>query len=95
MTTYIDSGWRYYIPDDGGTPDNADPVMVYSWRNYGYWDAEDAAAVAWEMVWDNAHGDYGVGEGPEIVVISPKGEETKFKTEAEASVNYLVQEIEG
>ncbi len=86
----IDSGWKYYVPEHGETKDDARPVMKHEWQKY--MDAELAAEIASEEDWDNGGYESGIGSGPDIVVISPDGNETKFSTYREYEVRHSVFE---
>ena len=88
-----DSGWAYYVPEYGEGKGDATVIYTYDWQ--GVHDAEDAAERAAEDDWDNRDGwEAGLGDGPEIVVVSPNGAETRFSTEREAAVEHRVSELE-
>jgi len=89
----IKSDWKYYVPDQGETVDEASPIPLYEWQRIFY--AEDAARFAAADEWDSRGGNKrGFGDGVRIVVVSPKGRETAFMCEAEADVNHCVREVE-
>lgn len=91
----MDSGWKYYLPDNDETADEARSLSVCElpWNNI--YDAEDVAERASEDEWSNRDGyERGTGEGPIIVVISPNGEETRFETLREAEIRHSVFEVE-
>lgn len=88
-----ETGWSYYVPDQGEDLSDATPIRVYEW-SYIY-DAESAAEEAAEDEWDNRDGwEAGVGEGPEIIVVDSSGKEYRFSTEREARIHHNVSEIE-
>jgi len=90
----IDSGWRYYVPDQGETADDAREIQKYDWRG-SILSAEWAAENASEDDWDNHDGWHmGCGPGPVIVVIAPDGNETWFTTEREATIVHSVKAID-
>ena len=81
------SGWKYYIPDQGETDGDAVDVKIYSGQSIC--DDEMAAETASEDDWDNRDGwESGVGEGPVIVIISPDGVETTWQTHRETSIDH-------
>ena len=87
------SDWRYYLPDCVETADDAQTILLYDWQ-IGISNARQAAELAAEDEWDNRDGwEEGPGDGPDIVVISPDGIETRFSTYREASIDHLVREI--
>ena len=91
MTKTKDSGWSYYVPDQGEDATDATPINLYDWQ-VGIFDQEDAAERAAEDDWDNRDGwEAGVGDGPVVVVISPKGDETRYSTYREATVVHSVR----
>ena len=94
MAKTKDSGWKYYVPDQGEDADDATPINVYEWRD-GIFDSDHAAEEAAEDDWGNRDGwEDGMGDGPLIVIISPKGEETRYSTCREATVTHSVRKQE-
>lgn len=88
----VNSDWKYYIPSKGMTPEHARPIPVYDW--HCIYDAEDAAERAAKDDWENQGGyESGEGDGPNITVISPDGNETKFSVSREYVVTHNVYEI--
>lgn len=85
------TGWRYFFADEG--EDSGGDIKRYRWQKDPH-DHEDAAKAAWEQIWDSAGGDYGMGAGPDICIVSPSGEVETFSTRAEASVDYVVEKVE-
>ncbi|MEM1344817.1 MAG: hypothetical protein AAGI34_09590 [Pseudomonadota bacterium] len=87
-----DSGWRYYLPTNRETAEDAVPIMTYSWRDiYG---AYDAALEASKDEWSERDGnERGLGEGPDIIVIAPDGCETRYTTNREADVAHYAYEV--
>lgn len=84
-----DSGWKYYLPENGEDIKDATPIHCWSW--YHLEDAEDAAEMAAEDEWDNRDGwEAGLGAGPTVVVVSPQGHETVYSTDREAEVKHRV-----
>ena len=84
-----DSGWRYYLPDQGETADDATEIRTWAWGNVV--DAEDAAERASEDEWDNRDGwESGISAEPIIIVIAPDGSETKWTASREATVVHRV-----
>lgn len=85
----VASGWKYYLPGSGETIEDATEIGVWSWREV--FDAKDAAALAAADEWDNRDGwEGGMGCGPDIMVVSPGGEETCWSTNREAEVTHYV-----
>lgn len=88
-----ESGWRYYLPEDQETADDAGPICVWSWQTIC--DAEDAARLASEDEWSNRDGwESGMGATPLIAVIAPDGTESRWRASREASVEHRVEAIE-
>lgn len=81
------SEWTYFKTDEGDSTD-ARQIPLHGWQNI--YDEEDAAKYAWEHIWNDAGGDYGIGEGPNITVISPTGELFEYTTSTETTVEYYV-----
>lgn len=80
-----ESGWIYYLPESGETLDDAVPIQVRDWDRIP--DAESAAERAAEHEWNERDGwDAGMSHEPLIVVISPLGEETRWRVSREAEV---------
>lgn len=82
------TGWRYFFADEG--EGSGGDIKRYRWQGNPV-DHEDAARAAWEQIWDDAGGDYGMGAGPNICIVSPEGEVETFQTHAEPSVHYSVE----
>jgi hypothetical protein len=94
MTKTKPSGWSYYLPENGETKDDAVPIEIYDWQ-HGIIDAEHAAEEAGEDEWDNRDGwESGIDHEPLIVVISPDGEESRWKISREACVNHRAREAQ-
>lgn len=84
------SGWRYYLPEQQETADDAGPICVWSWQRI--FDAEDAARHASEDEWSNRDGwESGIGATPLIAVIAPDGTESRWRASREASVEHSVE----
>lgn len=89
MTQQIDTGWKYYMPEDGETAADAVSIKFFAWSNFV--DAEDAAQSAAEEEWDHRDGsERGLDAKPKIVVIAPDGEETTFSVTREISIDHHV-----
>ena len=88
--TEVDSGWRYYLPEHGESAGDARNIMIGSWQ--ACHDAEMAASYASENEWDNGD-NRELGVGPVVAVIDKGGNETRFSTEREMSVDHSVSEI--
>lgn len=87
-----ETGWSYYIAEHGEDASDTTALRVYDWQSLH--DAEAAAEHAAEDEWDNRDGwEAGVGKGPIITVVSPEGNETRFTTEREMSIDHSVSEL--
>jgi hypothetical protein len=85
-----ESGWSYYIPSNGETLGDAEPLKRYHWQRKMY-DAEDAAAWASEVYWDNGGYECGIDQETEAVIIDPKGQETFWTFTYEETINYMAE----
>ena len=89
----IKSDWKYYVPDQGETAEDASPILIYDFQKIRFKEA--AAKYAAEDEWDSRDGhERGFGDNIKIVVVAPDGVETAFMCEAEADVNHYVREVE-
>lgn len=77
MSAYPPGCWRAYFLDQGETADSARQVFPAT-RSHLY-TADDAARQAVEMDWDNSGGEAGIDRPMTVVVISPTGEETRWR----------------
>ena len=83
------SSWRFYIPDDGDTADNAEAL------GGAVLDAEDAAYLAARYDYDECDGWHFRKDNVfEIVVIAPDGEESHWVAWHEATINHIVEPAE-
>lgn len=81
------SGWRYYFPDEAETADDAREFVGVRRRID---DADDAAQAACEKDY-HEHDGWERGESEfEIAVISPAGDEFRFRAWHEPSVEHHV-----
>lgn len=83
--------WKYYVLDDGECADDA--TVIHATNGF-VWNASDAATIASEDIWDNRDGwECGIDLSDVIVIIDPDGEETKWRTSYEMSVDYYATEV--
>ena len=89
-----DTGWFYYLPENGETKEDAKPIKLY-WFRSSELNAEAAADYAAEDEWDNRDGwEAGIDSTTEIAVIAPDGMESRFCVSHEAHVSHLAELIE-
>jgi hypothetical protein len=85
-----ESGWRYYLPEQGEDASDARNIMIGSWQ--GCYDEEMAASYASENEWDHGE-DRSFGVGPVVAVLDKDGNETRFATERKMSIDHSVSEL--
>lgn len=87
------SGWKYYLPEEGESREDAQEILIHDWQHII--DAEAAAEHAAEDEWSNRDGwDAGIEAEPEIVVISPDGDESTFSITRETQIVHYATEVE-
>jgi len=92
MSEMKDSGWKYYVPDQGDTAEDAVDIKIYSWQSIH--DDEMAAEAASEEDWYNRDGwESGLGEGPVVVIVSPVGIETTWQTRRDMSIDHSASQV--
>lgn len=80
--------WKFYFPEGAETADDAREVLLT-----GFVEAEDVARHACEYDFNQCDGwERGMGARFPIVVISPDGEQFRFKGHHEPSVDHFVEE---
>lgn len=84
--------WRAYYPDEGESPDDAEPLP-----RGGHWrqafDAESAAEIACEADYSERSG-WERGDADFVIaIISPDGAETRWQARHEPSVEHYVNEV--
>lgn len=90
----VETGWKYYLPNDGEEEGDAAVLSVYSWQRL-FVDAEEAAEAAAKDEWNNRDGwDAGINNEPVVIVISPSGEHSKWIVSREAAVIHNVRKEE-
>lgn len=85
-----ESNWRYYVPADGESSDDAHCIML--WSHQRILDTEDAASFAAEQEWSDGGWERGIEAEFSIVVIHPEsGDETTWTVSHEVDVNHYVR----
>ncbi len=90
--TMHDSGWKYYLPENGGTADDPTVIWLAEWERI--YDADDAAAHAAQDEWDNGGWESGVDATPIFIIIAPDGTETRWQIAREVVVDHYATEVE-
>jgi len=87
----VNSGWRYYVPDQGEDASDTRSIMLYDWQSI--FNHDQAADHAASDDWDDHDGwDFGIGHEYVMVVVSPDGVEKSFNISHEAEVVHYTSE---
>lgn len=93
------SDWKAYFPECGEAASDA-VTITPRWSGEKFYDAEEAASRACEIDFDEREsgerggGERGEGVSFDIVVISPAGDETRWKGRHARSVSHHVEPAE-
>lgn len=90
--TMRDSGWKYYLPEEGQSSDDATVIWLAEWEHV--FDADNAATHAAVEEWDSGGWESGTNATPVIAIIAPDGTETRWQITREPAVNHYATEIE-
>jgi len=91
--TMIATGWKYYLPEDGYTTEDAIELRQPYWA-LKILDAEEAAELAAEEYWNDSGWERGIDAEPVIVIIAPDGIETRWKIYHEPTVIHSATKID-
>lgn len=81
--------WKWYLPDDHETAEDARVLMVPDWRMV--FDAEGAAVEAGEQSWDHGGYESGLNSTEVVCIIAPDGTETRWIIRHEATVEHYAE----
>jgi len=92
MSNLKDTGWRYYVPEQGEDADDTRSIKVHEWQDI--FDHEGAAMFAASGDW-YYHDGYEAGAASTyvMVVVSPDGVEKKFNISHEVEVIHYANEV--
>ena len=87
----MNTKWKFYVPEDGATADDANPIRIYGFERI--YTADDAAGHAAHREWEDGGHERQIDSTVTIVVIAPDGAETRWTVSHEATVEHYVRQV--
>lgn len=88
------TAWKFYIPDDGDTAEDARKIKTAEWQPVKGWQADDWAAQAAEQYWSDGGFDSGIDHTVNATVVAPDETETRWTFSFEATVECRADPVE-
>ena len=85
--------WKYYIPDNAETVEDATPIRKLPGRKTAYFGVSDWAELASEQWWDDGGFECNIDDEQIAVIVAPDGTETRFRFIHEATVQHYARRV--